>query len=154
MNHGIFRQDCTYPISTELWPSYLTIPNCVHTILHLLAMKSLALLGLLSTSCAYAEFVNGPGSRLINGGHTANYQPIEKISEVLIAAQIGENSTALEVLSPNITIEDIGTSRVDERDILKRQDNRPAGALKCGPGAPCIDDSCCGAVSLGFNTLL
>lgn len=114
-------------------------------------MKCSVSLGFLLLGCLTDAFSNGPGSRLQNGGHSAHYEAILPLSEELIATEIGENSTALAPYSRNTTVDDIGTSPVDARSVFKRQDGRPAGALKCGPGSPCIDESCCGSVSIVFQ---
>ncbi|CZT41789.1 uncharacterized protein RSE6_01575 [Rhynchosporium secalis] len=100
----------------------------------------LKLLCVVSTVTA-SNFTNGPGGRLSNGGHTPGYEPIIELSEVLIASEIGENSTALHPhTSPNNL-----TARSDPSSLFKRQDNRPDGALKCSSTEKCIDGSCCGA---------
>jgi hypothetical protein len=108
-------------------------------------MVSLVLLRLLSLGIVVSAFTNGPGSKLKNGGHTANYEPIIELSEALIANDLGENSTALEPPARIPSKNETGTSPI--KDIFKRQDNRPAGALKCAAGQPCIDGSCCSIVS-------
>lgn len=83
------------------------------------------------------EFRNGPGSRLQNGGHGTDYQPILDLSETLIAHELGENSTALKPFA-RIVSPTNGTSTSEPKDIFKRQDNRPVGALKCSATEPCI----------------
>jgi hypothetical protein len=116
--------------------------------IHAVAFKmlQLALLKVLSlvSIVAASNFTNGPGGRLSNGGHTSSYEPILELSEVLIASELGENSTALlPHTSPNNL-----TTRSDPSNVFKRQDNRPDGALKCSSTEKCIDGSCCGAVCL------
>ncbi|KAL2076239.1 hypothetical protein VTL71DRAFT_1182 [Oculimacula yallundae] len=106
-------------------------------------MVQLALLKVLCLVSIVAafNFTNGPGGRLSNGGHTAGYEPIIELSEVLIASELGENSTALlPHTSPNNL-----TARSDPSSVFRRQDNRPAGALKCSSTQKCVDGSCCGA---------
>lgn len=116
-------------------------------------MSTLFLLKLLFLGCLVSafNFTNGPGQRIKHGGHTLKYEPIIELSEVLIASELGENSTALNPYANagfNQTSSNNLTATSQSKNIFKRQDNRPEGALKCSATEECVDGSCCGAVSL------
>ncbi|OBT40677.1 hypothetical protein VE00_08681 [Pseudogymnoascus sp. WSF 3629] len=113
-------------------------------------MVSLLLLRLLSLACVASalNFTNGPNSKLKHGGHTSKYEPIIELSEALIASDLGENSTALAPyarITSNQTSSNNMTATSQIKNMFKRQDNRPEGALKCSATEPCVDRSCCGA---------
>ncbi|KAL3418149.1 class III chitinase [Phlyctema vagabunda] len=107
-------------------------------------MKSSVLLTLFCLGPALAAFKNGPGSSLTSGKHTDDYVPILELSEDRIAAEVGDNGTAL---TPYVRDSTQGVS--PNREIFKkRQTATPVGAVTCSASSPCVDGTCCGSNNL------